>query len=41
MGAGPAGLTAACALRRFGVACRVVDRRGSRTDSPKALVLWS
>ncbi|WP_433133746.1 FAD-dependent monooxygenase [Micromonospora sp. CA-240977] len=41
VGAGPTGLTLACTLRRFGVDCRVVDRREGLGDEPKALVLWS
>lgn len=41
VGAGPVGLTAALALTRNGVRCRIVDRNDSRTDKSKALVLWS
>ena len=41
VGAGPVGLTAALALTRNGVRCRIVDRNESRTDKSKALVLWS
>ena len=41
VGAGPVGLTAALALTRHGVRCRIVDRNACRTDKSKALVLWS
>jgi 2-polyprenyl-6-methoxyphenol hydroxylase-like FAD-dependent oxidoreductase len=41
VGAGPSGLTAACTLLRFGVPCRIVDRRQAAGQEPKALVLWS
>lgn len=41
IGAGPTGLTAACALRSLGVPCRVVDRRPGPGSAPKGLVLWS
>ena len=41
VGAGPVGLTAALALTRHGVRCRIVDRNAERTDKSKALVLWS
>ncbi|MBY0278594.1 FAD-dependent monooxygenase [Candidatus Binatia bacterium] len=41
VGAGPVGLTAALALTRNGVSCRIVDRNAARTDKSKALVLWS
>jgi len=41
VGAGPVGLTAALALTRQGVRCRIVDRNAARTDKSKALVLWS
>ena len=41
VGAGPVGLTAAIALTRNGVRCRLIDRNESRTDKSKALVLWS
>lgn len=41
VGAGPVGLTAALALTRNGVACRIVDRNAARTDKSKAVVLWS
>ncbi|MFI5846100.1 FAD-dependent monooxygenase [Catenuloplanes sp. NPDC051500] len=41
VGAGPTGLTVACTLLRFGVPCRIVDRRPEGAGEPKALVLWS
>ncbi|GLF95621.1 FAD-dependent monooxygenase [Streptomyces yaizuensis] len=41
VGAGPTGLTAACALWSLGVPCRVVDRREGPGTAPKGLVLWS
>jgi 2-polyprenyl-6-methoxyphenol hydroxylase-like FAD-dependent oxidoreductase len=41
VGAGPVGLTAAVALTRNGVRCRLIDRNASCTDKSKALVLWS
>ncbi|ORT60041.1 FAD-dependent monooxygenase [Streptomyces sp. CB03238] len=41
VGAGPTGLTLACALLRHGVACRVIDRRKGPASEPKALILWS
>ncbi|MBU6533331.1 FAD-dependent monooxygenase [Streptomyces mayonensis] len=41
VGAGPTGLTAACALWDLGVPCRVVDRRPGPGTAPKGLVLWS
>ncbi|MER6917162.1 FAD-dependent monooxygenase [Streptomyces sp. NPDC000594] len=41
VGAGPTGLTAACALWSLGVPCRVVDRRSGPGLAPKGLVLWS
>jgi len=40
VGAGPVGLTMALALRRQGVALRVVDKAAARTDKSKALVVW-
>jgi len=40
-GAGPVGLTAALALTKRGVRCRIVDKNAARTDKSKALVLWS
>ena len=39
-GAGPVGLTAACALTRLGVAVRIVDKAPARSRTSKALVLW-
>lgn len=41
VGAGPVGLTAALALTRNGMRCRIVDCNECRTDKSKALVLWS
>ncbi|MDM0026071.1 FAD-dependent monooxygenase [Variovorax saccharolyticus] len=41
VGAGPVGLTLAMALRRRGVAVRIVDKAAARTDKSKALVLWA
>ncbi|MER5768690.1 FAD-dependent monooxygenase [Streptomyces sp. NPDC001985] len=41
VGAGPTGLTAACALWGLGVPCRVVDRRPGPGGAPRGLVLWS
>ncbi|MEU0989407.1 FAD-dependent monooxygenase [Streptomyces sp. NPDC005953] len=41
IGAGPTGLTAACALWSLGVPARVVDRRQGPGTAPKGLVLWS
>ena len=40
VGAGPVGLTLALALRRQGVALRIVDKAAGRTDKSKALVIW-
>ena len=39
-GAGPVGLTMALELARLGVAVRIVDKAGQRTDKSKALVVW-
>ncbi len=39
-GAGPVGMTLAMALKRLGVAARIVDKAPARTDKSKALVLW-
>jgi hypothetical protein len=39
-GAGPVGLTLAMALKRLGIAVRVVDKATSRTDKSQALVIW-
>lgn len=41
VGAGPVGMTLAMALRRRGVAVRIVDKATARTDKSKALVLWA
>src|SRR5208282_483596 len=41
VGAGPAGMTMASELARYGVAVRLVDKAAQRTDKSKALVLWS
>jgi 2-polyprenyl-6-methoxyphenol hydroxylase-like FAD-dependent oxidoreductase len=38
-GAGPAGLTAAIALARYGVECLIVDRRPQPSTLPKATVI--
>jgi 2-polyprenyl-6-methoxyphenol hydroxylase-like FAD-dependent oxidoreductase len=40
VGAGPVGMTMALALRRQGVAVRLVDKAAARTDKSKALVIW-
>jgi len=40
VGAGPVGLTMALALRRQGVALRIIDKAAARTDKSKALVVW-
>ena len=40
-GAGPAGLTLAAELARFGVNVRVVEKAASRAEMSKALVVWS
>ncbi|MFD5731403.1 FAD-dependent monooxygenase [Streptomyces sioyaensis] len=37
VGAGPVGLTAACALRRRGIGCRIVDRLPARQPYAKAV----
>src|SRR5262245_15028474 len=39
VGAGPAGLTAATTLARYGVPCRVVDRRVDPATHPRATVI--
>ena len=39
-GAGPVGMTLALALRRQGVAVRIVDQAAARTEQSKALVIW-
>ena len=41
IGAGPVGLTMAAELARFGVGVRIVDKAAERSDTSKALVLWS
>jgi 2-polyprenyl-6-methoxyphenol hydroxylase-like FAD-dependent oxidoreductase len=42
VGAGPVGMTLALALalRRQGIAVRIVDKASARTDKSKALVIW-
>ena len=40
IGAGPTGLTLALALRRLGVACRVVDAGEGPRAEPRAAVVW-
>ena len=40
VGAGPVGLTLALALRRQGLAVRIVDKSAARTDKSKAVVIW-
>ena len=40
VGAGPVGLTLALALRRQGLAVRIVDKSATRTDKSKAVVIW-
>jgi 2-polyprenyl-6-methoxyphenol hydroxylase-like FAD-dependent oxidoreductase len=41
VGAGPVGLTMAAELARYGVGVRVVDKAPHRSNTSKALVLWS
>ncbi|MFM8412018.1 MAG: FAD-dependent monooxygenase [Alphaproteobacteria bacterium] len=41
VGAGPVGLAAAWALARHGASVRIVDRSRERSDTSRALVLWS
>ncbi|WP_419705863.1 FAD-dependent monooxygenase [Promicromonospora sp. NFX87] len=41
VGAGPAGLVAACTLALQGVSVRVYDARQGPDDQPRALVLWA
>ena len=41
VGAGPVGLTMAAELARYGVSVRIVDKAAGRSDTSKALVLWS
>ena len=40
VGAGPVGMTLALALRRQGLAVRIVDKSATRTDQSRALVIW-
>jgi 2-polyprenyl-6-methoxyphenol hydroxylase-like FAD-dependent oxidoreductase len=40
-GAGPAGLTLAAELARYGVAVRVIDKATARTEISRSLVIWS
>src|SRR5215207_7166239 len=39
VGAGPAGMSAATAMARAGVACRVVERRRDMSSQPRATVV--
>jgi 2-polyprenyl-6-methoxyphenol hydroxylase-like FAD-dependent oxidoreductase len=41
VGAGPVGLTMAAELARYGVPVRIIDKAAARSDTSKALVLWS
>lgn len=41
VGAGPVGLTMAAELARYGVSVRIIDKAPARSDTSKALVLWS
>jgi 2-polyprenyl-6-methoxyphenol hydroxylase-like FAD-dependent oxidoreductase len=41
IGAGPTGLMMAAELRRYGIACRVVDKNSARSDKSKALGVQS
>ena len=41
IGAGPAGLTMAAELARYGIKTRIVEKAAARTDKSKALVVWS
>jgi 2-polyprenyl-6-methoxyphenol hydroxylase-like FAD-dependent oxidoreductase len=41
VGAGPVGLTAAAAIERQGLTCRIVDKASAPSDKSKALVVWS
>lgn len=41
VGAGPIGLSTACALRHHGVSCRIIERRAGPRDSSRANNLWS
>ena len=40
-GAGPVGLTLAAELARYGIPVRIVDKAAGRSETSKALVLWS
>lgn len=40
VGAGPAGLTAACELARSGRAVRIVDAAAGPVDTPRAILVW-
>jgi 2-polyprenyl-6-methoxyphenol hydroxylase-like FAD-dependent oxidoreductase len=40
VGAGPVGLTAAAALNRHGLRCRIIDKAPAPSDKSKALVVW-
>ena len=40
VGAGPVGLTAAAALTRQGLTCRIIDKAATPSDKSKALVVW-
>jgi len=39
VGAGPAGLTMACELRRYGLSCRIVDQAEAPSGIPKAVAV--
>jgi len=41
VGGGPVGMTLASELARYGVEVRIVDKAAHRTDTSRALVLWS
>lgn len=41
VGAGPVGLTMACALLAQGIRCRLIDKAAVPSDKSKALVVWS
>src|ERR1700761_9623946 len=40
-GAGPAGLTAAAELARYGVNVRIIDKNPHPSETSKALVVWA
>jgi 2-polyprenyl-6-methoxyphenol hydroxylase-like FAD-dependent oxidoreductase len=40
VGAGPVGLTAAVALSRHGLKCRIIEKAPARSEKSKALVVW-